>query len=122
MDFSGVIDGMGNASLSITRRGLPTLGVNGVYIAASTTPLTVDGVVYPARPRDVLVLAEGRRSERAVVLLTKSALQGPTAPGNGVGGLQGDLLSYQGETFEILHTEPWTEHGFYRSVAVKAGQ
>lgn len=120
-DLSDVVDELGNTTLAVTRRGRPTLSL-GMYTPGATTTLAIPGVIWPATPRDVLSLPEGRRTERTVVAATKVALQGPTAPGDGLAGLQGDLIAYQGETFEVLRVEPWAEHGFYRSLAVKVGQ
>ncbi len=117
MNLSGVIKRRSNITLAVTRRGVPVLGDNGEYTDGASSSILVRGLIYPARGREIQLLPEGRRNDLTMGFLSDVELL--TAE---VGGGEGDLMSYQGDTFEALKVDPWGEEGFWLTLWVKRNQ
>lgn len=117
MDLSSVIDSLATTqTLAVTRRSA-VAWVNGRPVEGPTTPLSLTAVVYPSTPDELQILPEGRRSERAITIVTKQALQIPKADTGG------DLIAYDDETFEVQKLQYWGDSGnFWSAIAVKVTQ
>lgn len=83
-----------------------------------TTP-TIQAVVQPTKPSDLESLPENRRSLKSISIWSEKPLQ----PLNKETGQQPDIVTYQGETFEVAHFIDWCEiGGYYKAIALRVEQ
>lgn len=117
-DLSSVIDSFAfPAGLSITRRGIPTRS-HGLVTVDGTASTWVEqpSFAHPVTGRALDVLPEGLRTHETLAVYTTTALRTAIDPV----GAQGDLVAYNGLTYEVQVTERWLDNGnYFRSLATK---
>ena len=112
-DLSDAVLMLASGTYTVTRRGSTTL-VNGRRTAPSTSTLSVRALAYPMSGRDKLSLPEGLRTRETMAVVTVEELQ--TAEGS----VEPDLISIDGDTFEVQKVERWDKLGkFWRSIVAR---
>lgn len=103
MNPADLINDFATGTYAVTRRAAATFDSRGRAVAGGTVPLTITASVQPAKGRDLLRLPEGRRSnETRVVFSATQLLVGEQAASN-----ESDLISIDGQTWEVQHSESW---------------
>lgn len=118
--IASIVSGLGGSALTVTRRAAGSYSA-GVFVAGSTSTLTVTALVAPVTGEDLQRLPPGRSSSDARALLTATAVLVPRdVAGNGQGG---DLVSIGGVSYEVERVEHFSGAGMsgYRAVALKVG-
>lgn len=93
----------------------------GEWIVESGEPFDVTGIIHPnATPDDLLVLPEGLRTLRAILVFTLVPLR--FGDGKEAADVETDYVSYQGKSWKIAHVTDWSEHGYYFGIAIDAAQ
>jgi hypothetical protein len=117
-DLSGVVESFSLPDgLQITRRGVPTFTQGLMTATGSAQTFTASpAFVHPTSGREVMGLPEGLRSRETITVYSAQALRGALEPG----GTQGDLVAYNGVTYEVQTAQPWADLGtYYRALATK---
>lgn len=117
-DLNGVVESFAfPGGITITRRGTPTRSHGLVTADGTRTTWVADpAFAHPVTGRALNVLPEGLRSHETLALYTTDALRTALDPA----GAQGDLVAYNGLTYEVQVTERWADNGaYYRSLATK---
>jgi hypothetical protein len=112
--INGMTDGN---TLTITRCALGSYsGTTGEYTEGSHTTLTVDAVVYPARPEQLQKLPEGQRSEETQAVITSTELYTSRANNR-----PADTFSWLGSIWVVVSVSRW-QLGAYECLAQRTGQ
>jgi hypothetical protein len=119
MDLSGVVLSLASGTYTVTRRTVadPPYDADGIATAISTTTLSATGSIQPASGRDLKRLPEGRRTSESRVFFTPTELRSVAS------GQEADLISADGDTWEVSNIEPWPALGnYYRAIITKVGR
>lgn len=115
MDFSSVVLSFAS-SYTVIRRSPSAFGSDGRLDAPSTSTLSVRACVQPVTGRDLQRLPEGLRTQEilAVYSMTELYTQGTSqAP---------DLISIDGDSYEVQSVERWGNLGAYwKAIVLKVG-
>ena len=117
--LADLIAEMATGSYVVTRRRAAVNDGHGRRIPSSTpaTSLTIVAAVVPASGRDLLRLPELRRANETRTIFTDTLLQ----VGDQAGTYDADLVTMDGEAWEVQHVETWGEPGTedraYKAVA-----
>ena len=106
-----------DSALPVTQRPAGTY-TDGLYVAASPVAATVEAHVQPAAMRDVLNVPEGQRTKKMIAVYVKSPdeLFIAVEPS----GRQSDLVTYEGEQYEVHSRANWDEvAGYFKAVCIK---
>lgn len=115
MNLAAVIASFKTGDYTVTRPGASVF-TEGRLEASDTTTLEISACVQPAEGRDLQKLPEGERAREAKLIFTETALR---VRGSGHGA---DLVSIDGDTYEVFKAERWAELGnYYRALALKTG-
>ena len=87
---------------------------NGMWVEGSPTTSTVMCSVQPMTDHDMQMLPSGRRESKAYVVFTDTELFE-------VGTQNPDLVTIDGETFEVVRSAPWRNNiiNHYKYYVVK---
>ena len=103
--------------LAITRRPAGAYDGTGYYQPGTAVALTIAAHVQPASARDLELVPEGQRNKKIISiypLLVADKLQTAVPEGD-----QADLVTYDGDTYEVQHFKDWADSGNYtKAVAV----
>ncbi len=116
MDLSSVIGSFLTGQYVVTRQA-PAKGYTaGRLDAPDTSTFTIDACVQPAGGRDLQRLPEGMRVMEIKAIFTATELK--TAGS----GQDPDLVTIDGEDYEVQKVERWAELGSYwKALALKVG-
>jgi hypothetical protein len=118
MELSGVLDSFATGTYTVTRRTVAGTGYDssGVKTAPTTATFSISGLFHPAAGRDLQRLPEGMRTREVRVLLTPTLLRGAG------GGFEPDLITADGDTWEVSMVERYAEiANYWRVIVLKAG-
>ena len=87
---------------------------DGLYVEGAKLNLTIPASVQPANAEDFQNLPEGERFGGSQTLYTLVELIGSKDL-----ALADKVLNYLGVDWKIVMVEPWTHHGYYKSIMVK---
>lgn len=107
--------GLRNITIPVTRLSGPTTWSNGRPVSAgANADFNISCSIQPLRARDKEMLPEGYRNSEAFNLFTGTKL-------NTVEDRNPDKVTWQGEVFEVLSVERWTNEiiSHYKAVIVK---
>lgn len=95
-----------------TRYGAATKSAMGAWVPGATTTATITGQMQPLDDRTRQLLPEGVRLRARYVMHTTADVRGatPTATGNPVAG---DLITWQGRTYQVYQDRDWNGQGSY---------
>jgi hypothetical protein len=84
----------------------------GAWVPGATTTATITGQMQPLDDRTRQLLPEGVRLRARYVMHTTADVRGaiPTATGNPVAG---DLITWQGRTYQVYQDRDWNGQGSY---------
>lgn len=111
MDAAALIRRMNGQPLTVTRRGAGVV-TNGIVAEGPSSTLPIVAGVQPASGRDLQRLPEGRRSTATLVLYTVT----PLLVGNAGAANEADVVTIDGEEWEVQHVEHWRRSGYYRVI------
>jgi hypothetical protein len=115
MDLSSVIDSFITGTYVVTRASGASSYVDGRLVAAGTSTLNVDAMVHPAPARELQKLSEGERRRDAKTVYATAQLKTRETGA-------ADLISIDGDSYEIVKVERWAELGAYwKCLALKLG-
>lgn len=108
--------GLGRQTLSGLRDIAGSL-VKGIWVDGGDTAFTTIVSVQPLDAREMNMLPEGRRTSQAFKLYGQDQL----VTVNKSAGTNPDILTINGDNFEVLSSEPWQSNirNHYKSVVVK---
>lgn len=110
MDLSGVIESFLTGTYAVVRQVASTYDSYGRLLPATTSTLQVRACFQPASGRDLQRLPEGFRSSEVLAGWVTSTMQ------------MQDVVTVDGEAYEVQHIERWGQLGNYTKVlALKVG-
>lgn len=115
MNTAELVEAFATGTYTRTRTTAGTYSA-GRYSAGSTATASIRASVQPLTGRDLMVLPEGRRGDATVAVYTTTELR-VTSPAGAA-----DKLTIDGETWEIIHVEPWVDNQsttVYRAIAAR---
>lgn len=112
MSLASVIDSFKTGDYTLKRPGAVSY-VNGLAVAGATSSSTIAAVVTPLTGRELLRLPEGDRDKERLLVLSRSEMRT-----TGVGG-KADLITINGEDYEVSSVEPWPMFGFHKAVVTR---
>lgn len=115
MDLVGLVESFATGTYEVSRRAAATF-LRGVAVPASPQTFAIRASVQPAGGKDLLRLPEGRRTNETRVIFTTTQLY----TGDQGSAYEADVVTVDGEGWEIQHCEDWVQAGggvAYRCVA-----
>lgn len=113
-DLSGLIADFATGTYTVTRGAGPgSYAIDGSFVPAATSTVSVVAAVVPADGTDLQHLPEGMSTSDALAVFTVGELRAQ-APGQ-----QPDVISIDGYSWQVQHSERWTAGNFFRSVVTK---
>lgn len=112
LDAGDLIGSLSTGTYTVTRRAAATY-VAGILTPGATSTLSIVAAVVPATGRDLERLPEARRSVETRAVFTATALKigAQAAP------YESDLVSIEGDSWEVQHLETWPGlAGYYRAI------
>lgn len=88
--------------------------VGGLYVGGTASNLTIPASVQPANAEDFQNLPEGERFGGSQLLYSLQELIGSKDLAKA-----DKVLNYLGVDWKVVTVEPWTHHGYYKSIMVK---
>lgn len=115
MDLSAVIDALQTGTYTVTRPAASSYTA-GVLDTPGTSTLTITACVQTATGRDLKRLPEGRRTDELKAVFTATQLHTQES------GQGADLISIDGDMYEVQTVERWDTSGaYFKALALKAG-
>lgn len=113
-DMSGVVIAMSSNEVVRTRRAAgsypQTGGTRGTFVAGAASTATIVGSMQPIAEGERKLLPEGLRYTAKWVFWTVADVRDDDpATSNSI--IQGDLITYNGEIFQVHLDQPWGESG-----------
>lgn len=110
---------VGSVTLNVTRQTQGSYSNTSFdYTAGTTSTLTIKANVQPATKYQTLQLPEADRTKASIAIWTVSELR---VQREGTGGNGADLISWNGEVWEVMQVERWQmgvlDH--YHAIAVR---
>ncbi len=116
MDLSGAINAFTTGTYVVTRRSASAYGTDGRLVVASTSTVSITACVQPLSGRELERLPEGLRTRELKAIYTATELKTQGS------GQDPDLVSIDGDSYEVQRCDRWAELGSYwRVVASKVG-
>lgn len=109
-DLSDVIESLGAAAYTVTRRGAVT-APGGIASEAASSTLSVRAIAWTLSGYELQRRLEGRTGIELRALLTKTAVFIPEDAAGGAGG--GDVVTIDGLAYEVERVEKWSQFGTY---------
>ena len=98
---------LGEQDVTLTRRAAGAVGSDGRYAPGASTTSTIRASMQPPNDRLLQLLPEARRQSVTLMAFTEVALRTTDQ----ATGLPADLLTYRGETYEVLAVRQWPTAG-----------
>lgn len=93
--------------------------VDGLRVEGASADVALDAVVWPATPKDLLLLPEGQRTEEIIGVITVEELR--TA--DRTDGIAADEVLWQGRTYSVLRCSNWLQQAlFFHSLATRVNE
>ena len=107
-------------TFTVNRLVAGTIDSDGFYTDGSTSSFTVSATIMRLSAKDMINLPEGQRTEQMVKIYTDAVLN----TSNITTGIKGDIVTYKGNTYEIISLENWDDFNasgieHYKYVAMK---
>jgi hypothetical protein len=106
------------SKLRILRRLPGTYDENGRWMEGEPTVLDIIAVVQPLKSHEMVRVPEGRRTTGSVKLYSQTRLQTADAKKQ----RQPDRFCWNGDEYEVLSVDDWSQGGYYKAIAVEVGQ
>ena len=114
-DMADVIALLASGTYTVTRPG-PTGLASGRRVAGVTTSFSIVASVQPASGRQMDRLPEGLREREGMTLWTTTDLRTAQV----ASGIEADLVSIDGSTFEVVAIDRWASLGnYYRATVTR---
>jgi len=107
IDLSDVIASLATGTYTVTRQSVSAYGSDGRLDAPSTTTFSITACVQPVTGRELQRLPEGLQNQEVLAVWSPVELktQGP--------GQDPDLVSIDGDSYEVHKLERWNTLGAY---------
>jgi len=94
-----------NDTFTVNRLVAGTIDSDGFYTDGTSSSFTMSATIMRLSAKDMLNLPEGQRTEQMIKIYTDTVLN--TA--NITTSIKGDIVTYKGNTYEIMSLENWDD-------------
>ena len=116
-DVTPCICGM-SSKVVITRTSPGCYDENGRWVDGPVSNISIMASVQPLKSHEMIREPEGRRTSGSVKLYTMTQLQTADVQAR----RQPDKFTWHGKEYEVLSIDDWSEHDFFKVIAVEVGQ
>lgn len=80
-------------------------------------PISIDGIITPANPRDLQQVPEGDRVGGEITILTIQPIYVTRSDDDDQG--TSDEVEWDGDRYRVFNVFPWKDYGFYHGIGIR---